>query len=123
MSAIIKLNEAKLLLEQLLKNMIRKIFINFDHKRFHIVLNDGIEISIVYNDYNEYSYSILFSNLDLDRCRFDNYDVLWDVSSRPHHFHPRKKKNAIESKMTGNPKEDMPYLCELLKSSKLSLLK
>jgi len=48
-----------------------------------------------------------------------NYDDRWDVSTRPHHFHPRKKKNAIQSKMTGIPEEDMPNLCDSILSSKL----
>jgi len=120
MSAIIKLNDAKDIIEHLLNKMIQKITINYDFCRIHIVLKDGIEIFIVYNNYDEYSYSVLFSKLELDRCRFDNRDNLCEVSSRPHHFHPRKKKSAILSKMVGNPKIDMPYLCDLLKSGELS---
>ncbi|MHA1917045.1 MAG: toxin-antitoxin system TumE family protein [Candidatus Ranarchaeia archaeon] len=50
-----------------------------------------------YNDFDEYSYQIMFSHKSLDRARFDNYDDKWKVSTRPHHFHPRNKKNAISS--------------------------
>ena len=61
----------------------------------------------------------LFSKIQLDRCRFDNYDDRWPVSTRPHHFHPRYKKEAILSKMIGNPEEDIPYFCSLIKTEKI----
>lgn len=120
MSAIDKLNKARHLLERLIDDLIVSLSINMDFKRLYILLNDGVEIYIVYNDYDEYSYSIIFSKLILDRCRFDNYDNLWDVSSRPHHFHPRNKKEATSSVMIGDPDSDMPLLCKYMKSGKLS---
>ena len=100
--------------------MIVSLSINIDFKRLHIFLKDGVEIYIAYNNSDEYSYSIIFSKLELDRCRFDNYDALWDVSSRPHHFHPRNKKEATSSVMIGDPDSDMPLLCKFLKSGELS---
>lgn len=40
---------------------------------------------------------------------------MWNVNSRPHHFHPRGEKTAIESPMKGNPNYDIPiFLKELL---------
>ena len=119
MSAISKIFEAKAIFEQLFDKQIKTVTLNSDSKRLHIVLFDGIEIYIIYNDHGEYGYNILFSKLDLDRCRFDNYDDQWDVDSRPHHFHPRKKTEVESSKMTGIPKDDIPYLFKMLKLGKL----
>jgi len=119
MSAISKLLEAKMLLEQLLNKEINSLNLNQDSRKLHLILTDGIEIYIIYNNHDQYGYTILFSNLDLDRCRFDNYDDKWDVDSRPHHFHPRKKIEVESSKMTGEPKNDIQYLYKLLKSGRL----
>ena len=119
MSAIEKLILARQLIEDILEHQILHIYINDDYKRLQIHLKDGIDIYIVYNNYNEYSYSVIFSKLFLDRCRFDNYDKMWKISSHPHHFHPRYKKEAIASEMTGIPEKDIPKLCKLLKTGKL----
>lgn len=118
-SASYKLGRAKFLIEQSLDALIISLSINIDYKRLKIILKDGIHIHVVYNNYDEYSYSILFSKLELDRCRFDNYDKTWDVSTKPHHFHPRNKKIAISSNMSGDPDMDIPLLCKLLKFGKL----
>lgn len=67
------------------------------------------------NDYGEYSYQIQFSNKLLDRVRFDNFDEKWGVSSSPHHFHLRGKKEVGESRMNGLPDNDLPLLIEYLK--------
>jgi len=119
MSSISKLLKAKVILEQLFDKEINSLDLNYDSRKLHVILTDGIQIYIIYNDYGQYGYNILFSNLDLDRCRFDNYDAKWDVNSRPHHFHPRKKIGAESSKMTGTPKDDIPYLYKMLKSGKM----
>ena len=119
MNANEKLISAKDILEQHLSKEISYLSIDFMYKQLHLVFLDGIHLYIVYNDHGEYSYSSLFSKLELDRCRFDNYDDRWNISSRPHHFHPRKKKYAIESIMKGFPDQDMITLIELLKSGKL----
>jgi len=119
MSAISNLLEAKVILEQLFDKEINSFKVNHDSRKLHIILTDGIEIYIIYNDHGGYGYNILFSKPDLDRCRFDNYDDKWDIDSRPHHFHPRKKKGVESSKMTGNPKHDIVYLYKMLKSGKL----
>lgn len=119
MSVSDKLVKARSLIEQSLNALIVSHSINFDYRQLKIILKDGIHIHIVYNNYYEYSYSILFSHLELDRCRFDNYDKTWDVSTKPHHLHPRNKKIAISSEMSGDPDKDIPLLCNLLKSGKL----
>lgn len=119
MSAIEKFAQTKKLIEDFFDDLIIFLSLNIDFKRLHVILKDGIEIFIVFNNHNEYSYSILFSKLELDRCKFDNFDKLWDVPTRPHHFHPRYKKQAIQSDMTGNPNQDIPLLYKLLKSGKL----
>ena len=118
MKAIDKLIIAKDILEQNLSNEIKIISLNIDSKQLHIVFRDGIHLYVVYNDYDQYSYSIIFSKLELDRLRFDNYDDRWKVTSRPHHFHPRKIKDAIESPMKGSPKQDIKFLIEFLKKER-----
>ena len=115
MAAIDKLFTAKNLLQKKIKDYILTTSINLERKRLYVLLNDGIEIHIIYNNYDEYSYSIIYSKLELDRVRFDNYDKIWKVSTNPHHFHPRYKKKATSSKMIGDPKNDIPILCEFLK--------
>jgi hypothetical protein len=67
----------------------------------------------------QYGYSILFSASELDRCRFENFDKKWDVTSKPHHFHPRAAKTGITSLMKGDPENDMPVLCQAIKDGVL----
>ena len=119
MNAIEKLNKAKSIIEEYLEDLIISLSINIDYKQIHVILKDGVEIFIVFNNYDEYSYSLLFSMLELDRCRFDNYDKFWNIPTRPHHFHPRFKEQATQSDMTGDPNKDIPLLCNLFKSGKL----
>jgi hypothetical protein len=75
-------------------------------------------IFIQYNNYNEYSYSIVFSHLELDRIRYDNYDTDWDIPSKPNHYHPRKEKSGKSSPMIGNPQKDMLLLTEIIQLGK-----
>ena len=119
MSAISKLLEAKSIFEQLFDEKIKNLTLNQDSRKLHIILTDGIEVYVIYNDHGQYGYNILFSKLGLDRCRFDNYDDKWDVDTHPHHLHPRKKTVVESSEMTGNPKDDIPYLYKMLRSGKL----
>lgn len=65
---------------------------------------------IRYNDYGKYAYHLQFSLKSRDRIRYDNYDDKWPVSTRPHHYHPRYKKEATESQMIGDPHQDCPKL-------------
>ena len=88
-------------------------------KRVKYRLENGSSVFIQYNNYGEYSYSIIYSPLDQDLCRFDNYDQEWVVKTKPHHFHPRGQYNAIDSPMVGDPKKDIPKFCEfILKKTK-----
>ncbi len=116
MSSLKKLDKAKLLLHQHLPIILKTI--NFEPKlaRIHVILRDNVQIFIRHNNYGEYSYTIVFSKTELDRCRYDNYDDRWEVYSRPHHFHSRKRLEAISSKMTGNPDHGIPLLCKIIQS-------
>jgi hypothetical protein len=95
MSGEIQLHAAKKLLEKGLGNLILDLSMDIEDPRIFIKMRDGIRVYVQYNDHNQYSYSIIFSDGKLDRSRFDNYDDRWMISTRPHHFHPR---------MTGLPK-------------------
>ena len=55
----------------------------------------------------------------LDRCRFDNYDDKWNISTHPNHFHSRYDKSGYSSPMTGDPDNDIRLICDLIKSGKL----
>jgi len=55
-----------------------------------------------------------FSQKPYDRIRFDNFDEFWAVSTRPHHYHLRNKKDAIESPMIGDPQHDIPLLIKYI---------
>ena len=61
----------------------------------------------------------MFSNSHNDRCRFDNFDKKWEVSTNPHHFHPRYTLEGYSSSMCGNPSHDMPLLIKYLQSNSL----
>lgn len=70
----------------------------------------GTQLYIRYNDYNEYSYQIQFTQEAEDRIRFDNFDNRWNIISRPHHLHRRREKVAVESPTNGDPTHDIPIL-------------
>jgi len=74
MSSLEKLAKAKSILEKELSIQVKNL--NFEPKlaRIHIILRDNIQTFVRYNNYDEYSYNIIFSKKELDRCRFDNYD-------------------------------------------------
>ncbi len=116
MTALDKLAAArKILLNELLSE-IKDEFIDDERPFLKITFFKGLVLYIRYNDYNEYSYHLIFSQEPLDRIRYDNYDDMWNVNSKPHHFHPRGEKTAIESPMNGDPKHDISILLkELLK--------
>ena len=81
-------------------------------KELKLSLHNGILIYIVYNNHNQYSYSIIYSQSKFDQKRFDNYDDRWDVSTRPHHFHMRGNNEVIDSPMNGYPEHDMGVLVD-----------
>ena len=99
----------KILLENLLPK-IKNEFIDDERPVLKITFFKGLILYIRYNDYDEYSYQLIYSQKKLDRIRYDNYDDIWDVISKPHHFHPKGEKTAIESPMNGDPNYDMPIL-------------
>jgi len=86
-------------------------------KRLIYHLTDARIIYLQYNNHHEYSYSIVYSRLEQDFCRFDNYDKQWDVITSPHHFHQRRKYHPVASPMNGNPLHDMTELCSFLKKN------
>jgi hypothetical protein len=119
MDGIEKLEITKELIEQDLGSHVASLFFNDVLVRLRIVLQDGTTIIIYFNDHDQYSYSIIFSSYELDRCRFDNFDDTWKVSTTPHHFHPRTAQEGLESPMDGAPRTDIPRLCELIRSNAL----
>ncbi|MHA1490211.1 MAG: toxin-antitoxin system TumE family protein [Promethearchaeota archaeon] len=103
----------KRLLNELLTE-IKDEYIDDERPFLKITFFKGLILYIRYNDYDEYSYQLVFSQKPLDRIRYDNYDDMWKVKSKPHHFHLRGDKTAIESPMNGNPKNDIPILLKKL---------
>lgn len=89
MSSIKKLERSKLIIEKELSIYIKNLYFEPKLARILVILRDEIHLFIQYNNHNEYAYSIIFSKIDIDRSRFDNYDDRWNVSTKPHHFHPR----------------------------------
>lgn len=103
----------ELLLENLLTE-IKEVFLDDVRPALKILFLRGFNLYIRYNDFNEYSYQLIFSQDPFDRIRFDNFDDHWDVESRPHHFHPRGEKKGINSPMDGFPKHDIPILLKYI---------
>jgi hypothetical protein len=109
----------KKILEQITSKQIIEIIYEEKIPRILVVFKTGINVYIRYNKHEEYSYSILFSASELDRCRFDNFDKQWEVSTKPHHYHPRMEKNAFKSPMKGIPEDNIPKLCDLIEKGKI----
>ncbi len=116
---IARLERAKHLLESHVKDSLLGINLETQYPRLVASFRDGIVLYVRFNEHGQYSYSILFSESELDRCRFDNFDDNWLVSSRPHHFHPRMSKQGFKSPMKGDPDDDLPLLLKLLRNGKL----
>ena len=114
MSSEEKLTQAYLISNKELSGKIKSIEINYRLATIKILLNDGLIVFIRYNNYQEYSYSVIFSSSKYDRIRFDNFDDKWNVKTRPHHFHPIDNKEGYSSVMLGKPREDLPILFDLL---------
>lgn len=119
MLGILKLQQAKIIIEQFFSAYLNNLSFEPKLARIFIQLRDGIQFYIRYNNFDQYSYSIIFSKDELDRCRFDNYDDRWKVTTRPNHFHPRYNRFGFSSPMIGDPEKDIPMLCELIISGKL----
>lgn len=99
----------KILLYELLSE-IKNESVDDERPFLKITFFNGKVLYIRYNDYNEYSYHLVFSQELLDRIRYDNYDDVWKVKSSPHHFHLRGGQTAIESPMNGDPEHDIQIL-------------
>jgi len=102
-----------------LKDYIGEVDIDEDAGRLSCKLKNGGTIFIRYNNYNKYSYVILFSKMYLDRVRFDNFDDRWDVKTKPNHCHPRYEEKAQESPFNGIPSKDIIILTKLIKSNEI----
>lgn len=111
---------SKSILEKELSIYIKNLDFEPKLARIKMILRDGTLLYVRYNNYNEYSYAIIYSKLKFDRVRFDNYDDKWNVVTRPHHYHPRQSKDGFLSPMNGNYKHDIPEFCNLIKFGKLS---
>jgi len=90
--------------------LVREIILDKDRPVLKVVFHIEIYLYIRYNEYEEYSYCAIFSPNPDDQMRFDNYDDIWDVKTRPHHFHVRGMQSVIESPMRGEPSYDIPIL-------------
>lgn len=94
--------------------MIREIILEKNQPVLKIVFSSGIVLFIRYNDYREYTCLIIFSPNPDDQMRFDNYDNIWPVKTRPHHFHTRGMQTVIDSSMIGEPNYDIPILFQYI---------
>lgn len=92
----------------------REIILDKERPILKIVFNFEVILYIRYNDFGEYSYSVIFTPNPDDHMRFDNYDDRWDVNTRPHHFHIRGLKLTTESPMVGEPSHDIPILLKMI---------
>jgi hypothetical protein len=95
-------------------DLIRQIILDKDRPVLKVIFHTEIILYIRYNDYAEYYYSVIFSPNPDDQMRFDNYDDIWDVKTRPHHFHLRRLYSVSESRMIGEPNHDIPILIEYI---------
>jgi len=95
---------------------IREIILDKDRPVLKAIFNIELILYIRFNDYGEYTYCVIYSPNPDDQMRFDNYDDMWDVKTRPHHFHIRGMQSVIDSPMKGDPNHDIPILLqEILK--------
>ena len=108
--------EAYDIISKELRGFTSEIDMDEDTGRLRIKMKSGITVFIRYNNYNQYSYVVLFSSQSLDRVRFDNFDDRWEVTSKPNHTHPRYIEKATSSPFTGKPLKDIKILCNLLRS-------
>ncbi len=114
MTALDKLNIVREFILKKLLPEIKEEFIDDERPFMKISFFKGIVLYIRYNDYEEYSYQLNYSQDVLDRIRYDNYDNMWGLDSKPNHLHPKGQKTAIESPINGDPKQDIPILLEEL---------
>ncbi|MFX0063158.1 MAG: DUF6516 family protein [Candidatus Hermodarchaeota archaeon] len=106
--------KARSLLFKSLAPRISSDVINLEGCFFKLVFTNGTILYLTYNNFSEYSYQYIYSYKQFDRERFDNYDKNWNVTTHPHHFHPRGVKEGKESPMTGEVDHDLPLLVDFL---------
>ncbi len=99
------------------REVVREIILEKDRPVLKVILNTAITIYIRYNDYGEYTYLAVFSPKPDDMLRFDNFDDLWPVKTRPNHFHTRGMKDVLASKLTGDPGKDIPLFFNAIKTA------
>ena len=97
--------------------LVREILLEKDRPVLKIVFNIEVYLYIRCNDYGEYSYSAILSPIPDDQMRFDNYDDIWDVKTRPDHFHVRGMQSVSDSPMNGEPNHDIPILLKYILES------
>ena len=105
---------ARNLIIQNYSKLTREIILDKERPVLKIVFNFEVVLHIRYNDFGEYSYSVIFTPNPDDQMRFDNFDDRWDVNTRPHHFHIRGLKSTIESPMLGEPNHDIPIILKMI---------
>ncbi len=111
-----KISIARKLLNEELSNYILEQKLNERKPLLTVKFLKGFTVHIRYNDYDEYSYQIQFSQQPQDFIRYDNFDDRWNVTSKPHHLHRRNTKEATESPMVGIPEKNIPILIEPIKN-------
>lgn len=109
MDPYILLDIARDLIGSELTHFIKSMDLIDEHFMLKIIFNQGSQLYIRYNEYNEYSYQFFYSQQQNEYIRYDNFDDRWDVKTRPHHFHNRDKK-IENSFMIGDPNHDIPIL-------------
>ena len=118
MTAREKLQAAFDLIIKKYSHLIREVNLLKDRPVLKIILQSEIIIHLRYNDYGEYTYLVIFSPTPDDIMRFDNYDDLWDVNTRPHHFHTRGLTSVVASPMKGIPESDISLLIKEIENIK-----
>ncbi len=99
------------------REIVSDIIFEKDRPILKVILHSGITIYIRYYHFGEYTYLAIFSPKPDDMLRFDNFDDLWPVKTRPHHFHIRGMKNVIASNLTGDPEKDIPLFFKAIKAA------
>lgn len=89
--------EIKSILEISLRDKIKSVEIKILYNQLKTEFSDSSLLYIVYNDFGEYAYQLIFSNNKLDRIRLDSMDKNWEVDTNPNHFHPRFSKNGYKT--------------------------
>ncbi len=91
-----KLLQARKLLVDQLPSEIYEIIIDKIRPILIVKFTKSIIVHIRYNNFDEYSYQIIFSKKKFDRVRYDNYDDKWDVVLNPHHMHLEMKNQQLK---------------------------